>query len=335
MNSLNKYVDVKNGTDFYTILSKLILDNRDAEVMLLLDDVDRNVSKMIDSFNTDSGTRKKLNDCRSSLRRYRDFLMEEMEDIPDEEEIEELNDSFPMEFESIDSQHIVSDIIEVYDYKSLEDNFRFRLLTQNRMSGKKDVFYPIGIIRKLFRYSQKNDLSSEKDYDWLIKWINDCVGEILVLTNEGSVALQDMSYLTIDSQSKRVDISCKEDDNRDYVVCTETNDAYDKIAPMAVGRLRDIHIDHTPLMSQTLSDEVANLKALPKLTEIIRKVAKRHGIEITTKNFGKISKKLFADETMVCEKLIPMIEEIKSDLYLLQRNSSLKLMASKYNLRKK
>ena len=41
------------------------------------------------------------------------------------------------------------------------------------------------------------------------------------------------------------------------------NDAYDKIAPMAVGRLRDIHIDHTPLISQTLSDEVANLNALP------------------------------------------------------------------------
>ena len=335
MNSLNKLVYGRNGIDFYTRLSSLILNSRDAEITLLLEDADRNVSKMIDSANTDACERKKLNDCRSSLRRYREFLMEELEDFPDEEEIEELNDSFTMEYEQVETQLSLPNQAETYDYQTLEDNFRFRLLTQNRMSGKKDVFYPIGIIRKLFRYSQKNGLSSENNYDWLIEWMNDCVGEILVLTNEGKVSLHDVDYLMIDPQSNAVGISCREEDNRDYVVYTETNEDPDIIVPMSVSRLRDIHIDHSPLMSRILSEELPNLKALPRLTEIIKKVAKRHGIEVTTKNFGKISKKLFANESMICNELIPIIDDIKSDLCLLQRKSTLKLMDSKYNLKKK
>lgn len=335
MNSLNKYVNGKNGTDFHTYLSSLFNDNRYAEIIVLLEDVDRIVSKIIDFVNTDGGRRKKLNDCRSSLRRYREFLMEELEDLPDEEEMEELNDSFHMESELAESQQSTSDEVEVYDYQTLEDNFRFRLLTQNRMSGKKDVFYPIGIIRKLFRYSQKNGLSSENDYDWLIKWMNDCVGEIRVLTNEDGVPLHEVDYLMINPQSKTVEISRKEEDNKGYVVYTETNEDSDELVPMAVGRLRDVHIDHSPLMSRILSEELPNLKALPRLTEIIKQVAKSHRIDVTTRKFGKISKKLFADESMICDELIPMIDEIKKDLELLRRKSTLKLMSSKYNLKKK
>ena len=335
MNSLNKLVYGRNGIDFYTRLSSLIMDSRDAEIMLLLDDVDRNVSKMIDSANTDAGSRKKFTDCRSSLRRYREFLMEELEDLPDEEEIEELNDSITMESGQAESQLSLPNQAETYDYQTLEDNFRFRLLTQNRMSGKKDVFYPIGIIRKLFRYSQKNGMSSEKDYDWLIEWMNDCVGEIQVLTNKGMVSLHDVDYLMIDPRTKTVRVSRRGEDNREYVVYTETDESHYATMPMAASRLRDIHIDHSPLMSRTLTDELPNLKALPRLTEIIRQVAKRYRIEITTRNFGKISKKLFADESMICDELIPMIDEIKMDLGLLRKKSTLKLMASKYNLKKK
>ncbi|MDE5997375.1 MAG: hypothetical protein K2G77_04090 [Muribaculaceae bacterium] len=335
MNSLNKYVDDKNGSDFHTRLSLLAKDNLYAGIMVLLEDVDRIVSKMIDSVNTDSGRRKKLNDCRSSLRRYREFLMDELDDLPDEDEMEELNDSFPVESEPAESQQSTSDEVETYDYQTLEDNFRFRLLTQNRMSGKKDVFYPIRIIRKLFRYSQKNGMSSEKDYDWLIEWMNDCVGEIQVLTNKGMVSLHDVDYLMIDPRTKTVRVSRRGEDNREYVVYTETDESHNATMPMAASRLRDIHIDHSPLMSRTLTDELPNLKALPRLTEIIRQVAKRYRIEITTRNFGKISKKLFADESMICDELIPMIDEIKMDLGLLRKKSTLKLMASKYNLKKK
>ncbi|MDE6697160.1 MAG: hypothetical protein K2K25_09790 [Muribaculaceae bacterium] len=335
MNSLNKYVNGKNGKDFHTYLSSLLNDNRYAEIIVLLEDVDRTVSKIIDCVNTDGGRRKKLNDCRSSLRRYMEFLMEELEDFPDEEEMEELNDSFPMELESGDSQHSASDGIETYDYKALEDNFRFRLLTQNRMSGKKDVFYPIGIIRKLFRYSQNNDLSSENEYDWLIKWMNDCVGEIRVLTNEYEVPLHDVDYLMINPQSKSVEITRRNEDNQDHVVYTETNKESEGAEPMAVDRLRDVHIDHSPLMSRILSEELPNLKALPRLTEIIKQVAKSHRIDVTTRNFGKISKKLFADKDFVEEMLLPMIPDIKKDLNRLHDKSTLKLMQASCNLRKK
>ena len=335
MNFLNKDFKGKYGSDFHSLLASIIRDNRYAEILILLENADRIVSKMINSINTDSGRRKKLIDCRSSLRRYREFLMEELEDLPDEEEFEELSDSISLDSEQAETQLSTSDGIDVYDYKALEDNFRFRLMTQNRMSEKSDVFYPIGIIRKLFRYSQKNGMSSENDYDWLIEWMNDCVGEILIITNEGEIPLHDVDYLIINSLSKTVEISRRDEDSQGLVVYTETNEDHNVTMPMAVSRLRDIHIDHSPLMSQTLTDELSNLKALPRLTEIIRQVAERHRIKITTKNFGKISKRLFAEKSMICEELVPMIDDLQKDLDSLRRKSTLKLMAGKYNLIKK
>ncbi len=337
MNSLNnEMIDIdSNGASFFSVLTNLINSNHYVEIIVLLEEVDRMISMKINSDRVDSNTRKKLNDRRSSLRRYKEFLSEELEDIPDEEEIEELERSFSLNPGDTESKNVTSESAEIYDYQSLEDNFRFRLLTQNRMSGKKDVFYPIGIIRKLFKYSQKNGLSSEKDYDWLIEWINDCVGEIIVLTKEDRVPLNDVDYLTIHLQSNSVEISCRGEGNQDQGVYTETNKEAEGKVPMVVSRLRDIHIDHSPLMSEILSDELPNLKALPKLTEIIKRVAKRYRIEVTTKNFGKISKKLFADESMVASEMIPMKEGLKSDLELLRKKSTLKLMEGKYNLKKK
>ena len=335
MNFLNKDFKGKDGSDFHAILSSIIRDNRYAEILILLENADGIVSKMINSINTDSGRRKKLIDCRSSLRRYREFLTEELEDLPDEEEIEELNDLISLDSEQAETQLSTSDGIDVYDYKALEDNFRFRLMTQNRMSEKRDVFYPIGIIRKLFRYSQKNGMSSENDYDWLIEWMNDCVGEILIITNEGEIPLHDVDYLIINSQSKTVEISRRGEDSQGLVVYTETNEAHNVKMPMAVSRLRDIHIDHSPLMSQILTDELPNLKALPRLTEIIRQVAERHRIKITTKNFGKISKILFADDRLVEKMLLPLIPELKKELSFLRGKSTLKLMQGFHNLRKR
>lgn len=337
MNSLNNgMVDIdSDGASFFSVLTNLINADHYVEIMVLLEEVDRMISMKINSDGVDSNTRKKLNDRRSSLRRYKEFLEEELEDVPDEEEIEELERSFSLKPDDTESKKETSESAEIYNYQSLEDNFRFRLLTQNRMSGKKDVFYPIGIIRKLFKYSQKNGLSSEKDYDWLIEWINDCVGEIIVLTKRNRIFLNGVDYLTIHPQTNSVKISYRDEGNQEQEVYTETNKEANGKIPMGVSRLRDIHIDHSPLMSEILSDELPNLKALPRLTEIIKRVAKRHRIEVTTKNFGKISKKLFAEEDFVDEMLLPLIPEIKNDLTLLRDKGELQLMQASYNLRKK
>lgn len=337
MNFLNnEMIDIdSNGSSFFSVLTNLINANHYVEIMVLLEEVDRMISMKINSDRVDGNTRKKLSDSRSSLRRYKEFLEEELEDIPDEEEIDELVRSFSLNPGDTESKKVTSESAEIYDYQSLEDNFRFRLLTQNRMSGKKDVFYPIGIIRKLFKYSQKNGLSSEKDYDWLIEWINDCVCEIIVLTKDNRISLNDVDYLTIHPQTNSVEITQRGGDNHNQIVYTETNKEAEGKAPMAVSRLRDIHIDHTPLMSLTLSEELPNLRALPTLTEIIKRVAKRYRIEVTTKNFGKISKKLFADVGFVDEMLLPLIPELKNDLNLLRGKGELQLMQASYNLRKK
>ena len=106
-------------------------------------------------------------------------------------------------------------------------------------------------------------------------------------------------------------------------------------APMTAKRLRDIHIDHTPLMSNILSTNLANLPSLTFMSEIIKKSAKQNVLDIKPSNFGRISKHLFENKEIIEKQLIPLIPDLKKELQLLREQSTLKLMQATHNLRKK
>ncbi len=332
---------------YFTASDKPVLDavgerlseNNTSGALRLLELTDEFLSKELGADTTPLDEKRRLNDARSALRKYIQFVEEEIEDIPDEEEMNEAS-SESLDREGRQHSTDLQEGVITYPIADLEKNFSFRLTTQNRMSNDKDIFYPIGIIRKLFRYSQRNarllGLCND-DYIWFKRWMRDNVAEIGVITNQGDFTLDQVKELIIDPNTKRVEVisNTGKPGETVYTVMTEINDGKSSVTPMQAASLRKIHIDHTPLMKDVLTESEKELPGLKTLTEIIKDVATQYRISIEPSNFGEISRKLFADEERVENELLPLIPSLKEELNLLRSKYSLKLMEAKYNLTKK
>lgn len=311
-------------------------ENKQPIAFELLEKLEYKLSALLSSSSVPSEWRHDISNWRSGLRKYIDFLQDDSEDIPDEVELEEAAANMPsVEVVDVDLEDSEDGEKITYSLEELKKNFVFRLSTQNRMSNDKDIFYPISIIRKLFCHSQRNGKATatpNSDYDWFKNWINDYAGEIKVLMENNSSLLSEIRSLQIYPSTENVYIQLPEVSGN-ILVYTETKDG--GIEPMKTKSLRQIHIDHTPLMAQVLSDNMSVIPAINALSKEIRSVAKAKGIDITPTNFGKISKILFADEQYVNDQLLPLIPDLKNELNLLRKKCSLTLMQASHNLRKK
>lgn len=276
---------------------------------------------------------QKISNYKAALIKYAKFINEEMIDVIPDEEITNAAEAL-----AIEEEHSDSDSLAIFNYEDLENNFTFRFKTQNRMGENMRVFYPIDILRRLFLYSQKiseKNGDSNGNYKWFNRWVDDCVAKIEVITESKRYILADLDFLSVDAQNNKVEISLLNsgDSENGLVVLTETEVPGASPVEMKVGRLKDIHIDHTPLISQVLVEQAANLPALTQLTEMIKMVARNHKLEILSKNFSAIGTKVFEDVSFSdMEQLIPALKE---ELKIIEANSTLTLMAAEYNLRKK
>ena len=321
----NLLYNITGNNHYLTLVSQYMANNQSAAVIDLIIMTENFISGRMLSSTISQTEKKRLNDYRSALRKYKVFLEEDFEDIPDEEEL----------CTDLDASGMLSEKgkCELWDYEDLESNFRFRLMTQNRISDKKDIFYPIGIIRKLFRYSQRYN-SVNNDYDWFKNWVNTCVAQIIVATEKGDLTLKQLSELIIYPIEKKVKVK-KTDDTYEYTVKTETGKTGTVPITMNIGCIRDIHIDHTPMMSKVLTDNSDFLPGLTLLSKYIKDVARKEKIAIQYSNLGKISKKLFANENFVEHMLLPLVPMLKRELEFLRGKYTLKLMQASNNLRKK
>lgn len=307
-----------------------------ARAFEILEKVDEKLTSLLSSRSASSEMKKDLNNWRSAVRKYVDFLQDEIEDIPDEEELEEVSSENPTLEDYYSDLNDVEegDVIE-YPLDVLKKNFGFRLTTQNRMSNDKDIFYPISIIRKLFCYSQRNgkkNANPNNDYDWFKSWIDDYAGDVKVLLKDRSCLLSDIHEILIYPATENVYIQVS-DEKRDLWVYTETTDG--NTEPMKATSIRTIHIDHTPLMAQVLTENISLVPAMNTLSKEIKAIAKAKRIDLKPANFGKISKILFADGQYVNNKLLPLIPALKDELNLLRNKCTLTLMQASHNLRKK
>ena len=121
--------------------------------------------------------------------------------------------------------------------------------------------------------------------------------------------------------------------NGEIRVYTQTHDG--KTELMKAPSLRNIHIDHTPLMAQVLSDNIASTPAIDALSKEIKSIANAKKIDLKPANFGKISKILFTDAEYVNSHLVPLIPALKNELNILRKKCTLTLMQASHNLRKK
>lgn len=327
--------DEKNILD---AISSNLYEGNTSEALNLIEAMDEVISGRMSGEETSKDEISRLYDARSALRKYRQYLQEEaLEDIPDEEELDALQPE-TMQSAVDDGNGLPIASLLVYSYPEIETNFCFRLTTQNRMSNDKDIFYPIGIIRKLFRHSQKSGRSAaliNNDYEWLKGWIKDYVSEIGVVTKQGIIPLDNCQRIVINPSDGKVSVVMNEAPDVVYSVLTETGYDAEAVAPMKASSLREIHIDHTPTMVTVLSGTKNDLPALNTLSQLIRDVARKHRINIKPANFGKISKKLFSEVERVENEMLPLIPDLKNELNLLRSKCSLKLMQANYNLTKK
>lgn len=337
LNTLRLNVTRKSdGVLIMDYISNLLRDGNLAEALELLEKVDEAVSRYMLSDKVDKHEKTRFNNSRSALRKYVLFLENIMEELPDEEELDDVETS-DVDLTTLFDGESVDKTSEnlTYSKSDLKRNFVFRLKTQNRMSNHKDIFYPIGMICKLFNYSQRKSKRNgeyNNDAEWLNDWFNDYADAILAITADGEYPLSTVKEIMINPEDGKVCLLVNEC-CEEFVVFTETTQK--SALPMEAKRLRDIHIDHTPLMSDVLSASVGSLPALAVMSDLIKKTAKQKRLDIKPSNFGKISKSLFENTEIVDAQLLPLIPELKKELDILRGKCVLKLMQGSHNLKKK
>ena len=333
--TLSQTISAKSQTlqgGLFSLIPIFLKAKEEEKVVNLLTLLDEKLIYLIRNNDSQLMPTSSLRDALSALRKYGQFINEEFinGDSTDEEEPEE---------ETTDISLLgISGVTNTYDYQTLENNFRFRLITQNRMSEGKDVFYPISIINRLFRLSSKaisKHVERKDDYKWFNRWIDDCIAEIQVITDKGGFILARLSEndtIIINPTTKEVTVTLL--DGTTARMLTQTEEATAPARFMEISQLCKIHIDHTPLICNLLSENISNLPAMVRLTEIIREVAKENNLSIVRDNFSTIASQVMKSEKHIVE-MLEMIPTLKNELEFIRSKSKLCLMNAKYNLRKK
>lgn len=206
-----------------------------------------------------------------------------------------------------------------FDYDTLLSKFRWRLTTQDRLTGDDGkVFYPIRLLQRIFNIN-------DEDKKFIDDWFTRSLYYIDVLTDEGKFKFQDIATLDIDTNSGQVTMIM--DDGSSATVLTRTADG--EIVPMSVYSLPEISIDHSPAIHNILVDKADKLKGLAKLTAFIK--------EYINNNNGKCNATTINSDIFKQKKdeLVALIPELKQDLVLIQNCINLELMDRKENTRKK
>lgn len=319
-------------SDILSLIPKLMKEQKGGDVIKLLEGIDEKLTQQIHSNDTHLMPILGLRNIVSALRSYTKFLIEEyIDDVSGDEE--------PLTEEIAEVSQIGNgDNIEKYDYLSLENNFCFRLITQDRMSNDKEVFFPIGMIKRLFCLSAKKSIDGivcKSEYKWFNRWIDNCIAEIKVMTDKGTFIMAELSeYDTfiIDATTKEVTVTLNDGETARMLTLTEDENASPCF--MEVDRLSNIHIDHSPLISKVLSDNITQLPTMVRLTEIMRKAAEAAHLPFTTSNFSAITNEVLKNEADVVE-MLKELPSLKNELEFIRSKSTLCLMEAKYNLRKK
>lgn len=315
------------GKSIFRVILDLMHASDETKVMRLLYGFDNVLSKLITGKDTAYMDLNEMSNCRSALRSYIQFMQEEvLADFPDTDEDGSENDGSAVDVVKIqNSIPSPSPSYDYFDYDILKRNFWLRLVTQSRMGKNKEVFYPISLLRRLFREAG--------EYDWFNKWVYAHIEEIKVITEKGEIALSELDKshtLALSRATKNVIARLQSGDM--LRVMTETVSEENRPVLMKARSLADIHIDHTPLISRLLADKKMELPVMTELSDLIRKVADNNGISLETKNFPKINGLVMDAFFPEMKKMIPAL---KQELELIRRESVLKLMSAGYNLRKK
>ena len=247
-------------------------------------------AKIADTENTTD--KKRPQDMRSHLNKFIEFVDEWQNNnaMPTTEEYYEYPETTPELF-NFNSGPVSNH--ENFDHDSLVRNFVLRIKTQDRISGGKNVFFPIRILGSLFSEATRDyqDLfikfgilsADGKPLDlrkWFAAWVKRIVENVVFHTTKGDYKLSEIEGLKIEHSTKRAWII----DKKTKSTIPLLSESPSGMAPMEVDGLRKIHLDHSERMEDMLIRLEPALVIMRKLTDDIKASVKGQTVTVKCKN---------------------------------------------------
>ena len=256
----------------------------------------------------DPTKRKNLQDMRCKLRKFIEYvnaLQEEYEE----------NNIF--ETDSDDNlNNYIPEGIQYYTRDDLRRIFRLRILTQDRISDGKTIFFPIRVIKRLFIASSKKEnieILSELGIKTISgnvpslknqfkDWVKQIIDNVIFHTINKDYTLSEIDGLIIDNKKEQAFIKIG---NKKLELLSETPEA--KKVSMKVKSLRNIHLNYTRRLGDILKGLSRIIPTMEKLTLLIRDTIKGEKREIKS-NKGTVIVEL--------DKYQPGTEDLISAVFL-------------------
>lgn len=199
----------------------------------------------------------------------------------------------------------------IYSKEDLYKVFKFRLITQDRYYS--DIYYPIGLIKRLFYIKKENEFFDN--------WLDTILDNVEVLIENSKISLKSISSLEIRNQNVYIT-----SDKKKMTIFTESF-SNKKNIPFKVNSLKQITLDHKIPLYHIMADNKLQLITFQQLTSEVNKYIK-----------GKVTfKKLRATYNPIMNgDFIDAINfiKLKSELSLISSKTDIQLMDRTENTKK-
>lgn len=299
--------------------------------------------------------KKRLQDNVSHLRKFIEYIADAQDQagLPVTEEYVELPepDSAVPDFNSyFHTGNTVPNHL-YFDHDSLVKNFSLRIKTQDRISGGKNVFFPIRILGSLFSEASRNHKdfyartgirqADGKPFDfkrWYAAWVKRIVENVVFHTIKGDYRLSEIEGLKIERSTKRVWIIDKKD-KRTIPVQSEGPSG---MAQMEAEALKKIHLDHSERMEDILNRLEPALVIMRILTDDIKKAVQGQTVTLKGKETALDSYRpgtLTALSGWYCSHvdwnfIAPLLPHLCTELDYIAAATQLTAMSAAHNLEK-
>lgn len=255
--------------------------------------------------------KKTLQNYRSGLYGYLDFLIEQSFFVENDEEDE---------ITTIENQQIYTDTGKllsenradiVFSKNDLKKNFSLRIKTQDRFY--EDIFFPIRFITRVFSIKQERNVFTN--------WLTDLLNSITIFLEEKEITFAEITALTI--ANNKVYITHKGIEKLAYTKLSDNK----TLTPFDVLALKKIAIDHVRSLFDVMND---NLDNLPTILQITNELKKHIRGKVTYKKLSKVSHSDKLDEFIQTINTQNLLKELE----LISTETNLQLMDSSQNTSK-
>jgi hypothetical protein len=183
----------------------------------------------------------------------------------------------------------------VFKKDDLNENFTFRLITQNRPN--RDICFPISTIKTLFYRN-----SEKKFFD---EWIEKQIDNITVITEDAEFSVSEVTSIKVlEDGSVKIEIKGQ---RKPFDLYSNKADNSKKFK-VSVKKFSQVVLDHVKPMRELLDENKAHL---PVLRDITKRIYKADSSITTGKELRKVASKLLREGKINKDDISGLKEELK------------------------